>query len=53
VAVLDRNRGPRKFKRITGLALTELLPADHGEPPSEPAPADTPRHDEGDAPADA
>ncbi len=53
VAVLDRNRGPRKFKRITGLALTELLPADHGEPPSEPAPADTPRHDEGEPPADA
>jgi proteasome alpha subunit len=53
VAVLDRNRGPRKFKRISGLALTELLPADHGEPPSEPAPADTPRHDEGDTTADA
>jgi proteasome alpha subunit len=27
VAVLDRTRGKRKFKRITGLALTELLPA--------------------------
>src|SRR4051812_31566868 len=26
VAVLDRTRGKRKFKRITGLALTELLP---------------------------
>ncbi|PZS12612.1 MAG: proteasome subunit alpha [Pseudonocardiales bacterium] len=48
VAVLDRNRGPRKFKRITGLALAALLPADHGEPPSEPAPADTPPHDEDD-----
>ena len=27
VAVLDRTRGKRKFRRITGLALTELLPA--------------------------
>jgi proteasome alpha subunit len=27
VAVLDRNRGHRKFRRITGPALTELLPA--------------------------
>ena len=27
VAVLDRTRGKRKFKRITGPALTELLPA--------------------------
>jgi proteasome alpha subunit len=26
VAVLDRTRGQRKFKRITGLALSELLP---------------------------
>jgi proteasome alpha subunit len=26
VAVLDRTRGKRKFRRITGLALTELLP---------------------------
>jgi proteasome alpha subunit len=46
VAVLDRNRGSRKFRRVTGLALTEMLPADHGEPPSDPAPADTPPHDE-------
>jgi len=28
VAVLDRTRGKRKFKRITGAALTELLPAE-------------------------
>jgi proteasome alpha subunit len=28
VAVLDRNRGKRKFRRITGAALTDLLPAD-------------------------
>ena len=50
VAVLDRTRGSRKFKRLSGLALTELLPAEHGEP-SEPAPADTPPHDEGDGEA--
>jgi proteasome alpha subunit len=53
VAVLDRNRGARKFRRVTGLALTELLPADHGEP-AEPAPTDTPPHDEDNpAPPDA
>ena len=47
VAVLDRNRGQRKFRRITGLALTELLPqADAGDATAEPAPADTPPHDE-------
>jgi proteasome alpha subunit len=28
VAVLDRNRGKRKFRRLTGLALTDLLPDD-------------------------
>jgi proteasome alpha subunit len=27
VAVLDRKRGKRKFRRITGAALTALLPA--------------------------
>ena len=32
VAVLDRNRGKRKFRRITGSALSELLPT---ESPSE------------------
>ncbi len=43
VAVLDRNRGKRKFRRITGLALTDLLPApEAGDEPSEPAPVDTP-----------
>jgi proteasome alpha subunit len=47
VAVLDRNRGNRKFKRITGPALTELLPSpDAGAATSAPAPADTPPHDE-------
>ena len=45
VAVLDRTRGKRKFKRITGATLAGLLPADHGEPPAEPAPADTPPHE--------
>jgi proteasome alpha subunit len=46
VAVLDRTRGQRKFKRITGAALTELLPAEQaGEQASEPSPADTPPHD--------
>ncbi|MEP7179001.1 MAG: proteasome subunit alpha, partial [Pseudonocardiales bacterium] len=47
VAVLDRTRGSRKFKRLIGLALTDLLPAEHGIP-TEPAPADTPPHDEDD-----
>ena len=38
VAVLDRTRGTRKFKRITGLALTELLPAaEPGRQAAEPA----------------
>ena len=47
VAVLDRNRGQRKFRRITGLALAELLPQPAAdEPTAEPAPADTPPHDE-------
>ncbi|MDP9118570.1 MAG: proteasome subunit alpha [Actinomycetota bacterium] len=45
VAVLDRTRGKRKFRRITGAELTELLPTDHGEPVGEPAPTDTPPHD--------
>jgi proteasome alpha subunit len=48
VAVLDRTRGQRKFRRITGAALTALLPA---PPPdakeSEPPQADTPPHDAG------
>jgi proteasome alpha subunit len=46
VAVLDRNRPARTFRRITGAALTALLPAataDAAEPL--PAPADTPPHD--------
>jgi proteasome alpha subunit len=49
VAVLDRTRGKRKFRRIAGSALTALLPARHGEPAGEPAPADTPPHDRDDS----
>jgi proteasome alpha subunit len=40
VAVLDRTRGKRKFRRLTGLALTELLPG-NGAPPGE-APSEAP-----------
>jgi proteasome alpha subunit len=43
VAVLDRNRGKRKFRRIVGPALGSLLPVVRApapeEPESEPAPA--------------
>jgi proteasome alpha subunit len=48
VAVLDRNRGKRKFRRLTGAALDELLPAPVAPEAetAEPAPADTPPHDE-------
>ncbi len=47
VAVLDRTRTQRLFKRITGAALTAALPAAPaaGEPaevPATDAPADTP-----------
>jgi len=45
VAVLDRTRGKRKFRRITGETLTELLPASTNGTESEPAPTDTPPHD--------
>jgi proteasome alpha subunit len=37
VAVLDRNRGNRKFRRIVGAALTSLLPA----PTEDAAPAES------------
>lgn len=40
VAVLDRNRGKRKFRRITGAALTELLPT--GAAAAAPAPPEEP-----------
>jgi proteasome alpha subunit len=39
VAVLDRTRGKRKFRRLTGLALTELLPGNGG---GAPPPAESP-----------
>jgi proteasome alpha subunit len=55
VAVLDRTRGQRKFKRITGLALSELLPPPATAPDAEPAEetAETPAPAEGDAAPDA
>jgi proteasome alpha subunit len=48
VAVLDRTRGSRKFRRITGAALTALLPEPtSGQPEeAEPAQPDTPPHDQ-------
>jgi proteasome alpha subunit len=46
VAVLDRTRPNRKFKRLTGAVLVNLLPVpDEAEAEAEPAPADTPPHD--------
>jgi proteasome alpha subunit len=36
VAVLDRNRGTRKFRRVTGLALTDLLPQQPAAEAAEP-----------------
>jgi proteasome alpha subunit len=45
VAVLDRNRAKRKFRRITGAALASMLPGgEPGETPSEPVtePVDAP-----------
>jgi proteasome alpha subunit len=50
VAVLDRNRAKRKFRRIIGTELVEVLPGDEGGPAGEPAPADTPPHDRDDTP---
>jgi proteasome alpha subunit len=50
VAVLDRNRGKRKFRRITGAELIDALPADqNGSVPDPRATADTPPYDEGPA----
>jgi proteasome alpha subunit len=45
VAVLDRNRAARKFRRITGAALTALLPSKPSDETVPPAPVDTPPHD--------
>ena len=43
VAVLDRTRGKRKFRRLTGLALAELLPDNGtGDTPAAAGSADTP-----------
>jgi proteasome alpha subunit len=54
VAVLDRTRANRKFRRYVGPALTALLPAATAEQAAAtPAPADTPPHDVAlDQPAD-
>ena len=46
VAVLDRNRGKRKFRRFEGEALRALLPEADGAPAAAPAGADTPPHDQ-------
>ena len=47
VAVLDHSRATRKFKRIVGSALTELLPTVSTDAEvADPAPADTPPHDD-------
>jgi len=54
VAVLDRTRANRKFKRLTGAALAVLLPAPDAmdaSPAAPPAPADTPPHDAGETDA--
>jgi proteasome alpha subunit len=51
VALLDRGRTGRTFRRITGAALTALLeqpPAAATEPPAEPAPDPTPDEKPGD-----
>jgi proteasome alpha subunit len=50
VAVLDRNRAIRKFKRLTGPALAAVLPVPsptdaEATTDADPAPADTPPHD--------
>ncbi|MGI8679332.1 MAG: proteasome subunit alpha [Jatrophihabitans sp.] len=43
VAVLDRNRGKRKFRRYTGQALDDLLPTPPADAePAESAPTDIP-----------
>ena len=42
VAVLDRNRAKRKFRRLAGLALTELLPTPEGAPSEDVSAAEEP-----------
>ncbi len=51
VAVLDRRRSGRAFRRITGLALTSLLPEARPEPSTPPAEA--PAQPSGDAKPDS
>jgi proteasome alpha subunit len=52
VAVLDRTRGARKFKRITGAALGALLPASGGiQQINQPPSGDTPGEGNGSSPA--
>ncbi|MDQ6849495.1 MAG: proteasome subunit alpha [Actinomycetota bacterium] len=47
VAVLDRTRGKRKFRRISGAELTPHLPSDgDAAPDAESSQADTPPHGE-------
>lgn len=48
VAVLDRNRPTRKFRRVVGAALTALLPGEPpaAEPPAEPEPEPTAKQPE-------
>jgi proteasome alpha subunit len=52
VAVLDRNRSKRKFRRLTGLALTELLPESAAADPAPEQPSAETSDDESDS-ADA
>ncbi|HEU5269029.1 MAG TPA: proteasome subunit alpha [Jatrophihabitans sp.] len=55
VAVLDRNRAKRKFRRITGAALAGMLPGgqagEGGQPGEDGQPADGGQPAEGDRPA--
>ncbi len=53
VAVLDRNRGKRKFRRITGAALTELLPVAPAADPDPGADAESGNAGGEDAPSSA
>ncbi|MCW2541172.1 MAG: proteasome subunit alpha [Frankiales bacterium] len=52
VAVLDRNRGKRKFRRISGPALASLLPATAASTAAVPEAGDPSSAAEGEAPAD-
>ncbi|UQX86653.1 proteasome subunit alpha [Jatrophihabitans telluris] len=52
VAVLDRNRGKRKFRRITGPALASLLPSSPLPPAEGDSPADSPAQPPADTPVE-